>query len=148
MHRHLLILAALLISLPACQADQNGATAVSGTVREQPFDSLSGFAEFFDGEYVITLTDDPNFTCTSNPFGDYLTVEMFNVDGSGSFAAVGNVTFSEVAGDLVEQEGAQSGSFDVTVVEDSVGQELLQGSLSAGGPTSSVSGTFEVPVCD
>ncbi|QDG52697.1 hypothetical protein FIV42_18720 [Persicimonas caeni] len=148
MIRTFFTLAALALVLPACQADQSGTNAVSGTVLDQRFDGMSGVAEFIGGDYIVTLSDDPNFTCTSSPLGDYLTVEMFNIDGSGGFDASGNVTFNEIAGGVVEQEAAQSGSFDVTVMSDVDGGEVLQGSIDAIGPTSSVGGSFEVPVCD
>lgn len=148
MTRYLLTLAALALLVSACQTDQNGTTSVSGTVHDQRFDSMSGVAEFISGEYIVTLSDDPNFTCTSSPLGDYLTVELFNIDGTGGFDAAGNVTFNEISADVVEQEQADAGSFDVTVMQEAAGGEVLQGSIDASGETSSVGGSFEVPVCD
>lgn len=147
MTRLLLAIAALALLLPACQADQDGAVSVSGTVLDEPFEGLSGVAEFSGGEYFVTLADDPNFTCTSSPFGDYRSVELFGIDGSGSFEAQGHVTFAEVVDDVIDQRAAQAGTIDITVRSDA-GGEFVQGTIDASGPGSSVGGSFEVPVCD
>jgi hypothetical protein len=151
MNRQLLILAAaLLLLMPACQADQSGGeTDVFGTVHDSSFDSIAGFAEKFGDEYVLTLSDDPSYTCTTNPTANYLSVVMSGVDDSGTYSAAGNVTFNEVNNlGVIEQQAATSGSFTVTVLVEPNDDESLEGSIEASGRTSSVSGTFEVPVCD
>jgi hypothetical protein len=151
MNRHLIPIAvAILLVLPACQADQSGGeTNVVGTVRDQPFDSIAGFADKFGDEYVITLSDDPSLTCTTNPDADYLTVVMSGVEGSGTFSALGKVTFGEINElGVIEQEEATSGSFTVTVLTDTAGDEVLEGTIDVSAKSSDVSGTFEVPVCD
>ena len=151
MNRHLLILAAaIFLLMPACQADQSGGeTDVFGTVHDSSFDSIAGFAEKFGDEYVLTLSDDPSYTCTTNPTANYLSVVMNGVDDTGSYSAAGNVTFNEVNNlGVIEQEAATSGSFTVTVFTDASGDERLEGTIDASGRTSSVSGTFEMPVCD
>ncbi len=142
------ILPAALLLVSACQADQVGSDiTVSGTVLDQPFSASSGSAELANGTYVITLSDDPNFTCTTSPAGDYLSVDMFNVSGSGSYNAADNVTFSSNANQVLDQEAADSGVFDVTLATDTAGNSRLQGSINANGATSSINGTFDVPVC-
>jgi hypothetical protein len=150
MNRYLLTLVAIILLNSACQIDQSEAdTDVFGTVYDQSFSSVAGFGETFGNEYVVTLSDDPSYTCTTNPTANYLSLVMSGVDESGTYAAPGNVTFNEVNElGVIEQQAATSGSFTITVLTDANGDESLEGTIDASGQTSSVSGRFDVQVCD
>ena len=143
-----IVLAALwAVWLTGCLPVDSESTAVDGSVLGQAFSASSGVAEEASGKYFITLSDDPGFGCASNPTGDYLTVEMAEVDGSGTYQASGNVTFNAFEANVIESEAATSGTFSVEIDQEQGSATGISGTIDATGPDSRAEGSFDVPVC-
>jgi len=66
---------------------------IFGQVQGSSFEFVSGSAEEIDDQYVITLADTEEFTCTPSaaPPADYLTIVISDIDGLGTFEADGTV---------------------------------------------------------
>lgn len=122
-----------------------GMVDVRGQVQGSPFGGASGVADGIGGEYVITLSSEPGYTCSATPSGDYLTVVLGQIDGPGTYPAAGNVSFNLIEGQSTFTEAATSGSITIEEVDESQG--FIRGSLSASGPQSQISGSFDVSIC-
>jgi hypothetical protein len=120
--------------------------AVSGQVRGEPFTGLGGVAEGADGRYFLTLVDSADFDCFNTPTTNYLTVSLGQIDGTGSYPAPGNVSFATSSGSQSDVEEATSGTVTVESVDEF--GSLITGRIDAAGETSSISGTFELPICN
>ena len=120
--------------------------AVTGQVRGEAFTGLGGVAEGADGRYFLTLVDSADFDCFNTPTSNYLTVSLGQVDGTGEYPAPGNVSFTSSDGSFGDVEEATSGTVTIDSVDES--GNLITGRIDAAGDTSSVSGTFELPICN
>ncbi len=145
---HLLGALLCLILLPSCADGFGGAgeVNVSGTVRQLSFTGMSGTAERDGlGNYVVTLTDSPDFSCLNTPSSTYLKIAIGEFSQAGTFSAPGRVTFSSVSGFVDMATSATGGT--VTILDIDTFDETITGELNAQSSDSSVRGTFSVNLC-
>jgi hypothetical protein len=126
--------------------DEGGVVNVSGQVQGDSFGGSGGVADGLGGEYVITLSSESGYTCSTTPAVDYLTVVLGQIDGPGTFSASGNVSFNVIEGQSTFTEAATSGS--IVIDELDAAQGFIRGSINARGPESDVSGSFDVSICN
>lgn len=122
-----------------------GVVEVVGQVQGVTFGGAGGAADGFGGEYVITLSSESGYTCLATPGGDYMTVVLGQINGPGSFTAEGNVSFNVVEGQSTFTEAATGGTIVIEEVDEAQG--FIRGRIDARGPSSSVSGSFDVSIC-
>jgi hypothetical protein len=128
-------------------SDGDAAILVEGDVMGQPFSATAGTAERLQsGSYILTLSNSPSFSCTSEPQSASLSVVIDGFSGSGEYPAADSVSFSSIEDGVIDGEAATSGRVFVDVGEES-SPGMISGDINASGPTSQVNGTFEVPVC-
>lgn len=141
------ILMACALLIAGC-GELAGVTTVSGEVHDQEFDGFGGTAEQSGDTYTITIADDSGFDCFSTPHGDYLTIVIAGVDDTGSYSAVGNVSFNSVRQGFQDTENATGGTVQIDRIdgEDEPSPRIV-GSIDAHGPTSDVAGDFSVRIC-
>lgn len=155
-HFWLIYFAALGLAALGCIPTENNSlggggagTDVSGTVGGQTFEVASGSAERGVGDtYVLTLADTPEFSCdaTSGLPMNYLQVVIGEIEGVATYDADGRVFFNVYENGVSESEPAESGTVTIDDVDDFGG--FIDGSISASGPESSVSGSFSVEICN
>lgn len=145
--RTLLIVNVALLALVGCGDQDLPNTNISGSVHGELFSFVSGTAEStVDGEYILTLADDPSHSCTSTPPGNYLTIVITGVASTGSFSAAGNVHFNRIEDSINHSESATSGSVIIEVL-DAETSRRIEGDISASSEGNDVSGVFSVPIC-
>ena len=138
---------ALLPLFLGCGDQDLPRTNISGSVHGEPFSFVGGTAEStVDGEYILTLADDPSHSCISTPPGNYLTIVITGVDSTGSFPASANVHFNRVEDGINHSASADSGSVIIEVLNTDTSR-LIEGDISASSEGNDVSGVFSVPSC-
>lgn len=131
-----------------CEGSGDLVVFVDGEVRGQPFSATSGVAEpLSGGGYVLTLSNSPSFSCTSGPTTSSLSVVLDGFSADGEYDADDRVSFNSIQDGVIDGDTATSGRFSVEIVEDG-SPPYISGDITASGPESQVSGTFEVPICN
>lgn len=146
----LLALTALLLVSSGCGEllDALPGTSISGTVYGESFSAVSSTAEVSsDGTYFLTFSDDASYSCTSTPPGNYLTVVVGQVTAAGTLSAAGNVSFNLVEDGTTFTESASAGSVTIDRL-DAEFDQVIEGSISAVGPSSDVAGSFSTTICN
>lgn len=121
--------------------------SVSGTVMGSDFSTLGGSADPIGSAYMITLADTGAFDCTSieAPPEMFLTVVLDGISQPTTLDAAAVLSFNSFADGVNTVEAATSGTVSVEVVDAETGR--IAGSIDASGPSSFVSGTFDVQIC-
>lgn len=145
-----LYVGALVITALGCVPGGNngsGETDIAGTVGGFDFEVASASADrTIDGNYVVTLADTPEFTCSASsglPM-NYTQIVIGEIDSPGTFDAAGRVSFNVFENGVSEGELADSG----TITIDDVSFGFIDGFIDASGPDSSVSGNFSADICN
>jgi len=121
---------------------------VTGTIGGREFEVVSGSAELnVDSNYVITLADTPEFSCTASDGlpTDYLQVVIGEVEEATTYEADGRVYFNMFEAGVSTPQAADSGSVTIDSIDSFGG--MIHGSIDASGEGSSVAGTFSVEIC-
>lgn len=139
----------LLTCLPLLTACSDLALGgvVTGVVLGSDFEGIGGSADGINDRYTITLSDSDAFACLGNvePPDFYLTVVVDDVIEPTTLPAAGVVTFNRVDDGVLVAEAAVSGEVVVDVLDPVYGR--ISGRIDATGPSSDVTGSFDVEIC-
>lgn len=136
----------LSLALSGCIANADADIVVEGEVLGEPFSATAGTAERLEsGSYILTLSNSPSFTCTSEPQSSNMSIVIDGFSATGEFQAADRVSFNSLQDGVIDGETATAGRVFVEILDETA---TINGDINASAPTSQVSGTFEVPICE